>query len=77
MKVSVAIIGADGGAIERLAAAANRKLTSALRAAGRAKQAQSAATAGASTPLGVAEDDANLVADPTDIPDIAIDPELF
>ena len=74
MKVSVAIIGADASAIERLAAAANRKLTSALTAAGRAKQTQPAATAGAFTPLSSSEDDADLAADPTDS---AIDPELF
>jgi hypothetical protein len=76
MKVSVAIIGADAGAIERLTAAANRKLTLALRAAGRAKLTQSAASADASMPLNSSEADATLVADPTDLPDIEIDPEF-
>jgi nucleoid-associated protein YgaU len=77
MKVSVSVIGADASAIERLTAAANRKLTSALQAAGSAKPTQPAAAAGALTPLSSSEDDADLVADPTDISDSATDPEPF
>ncbi len=93
MKVSVAIIGADAGAIERLSAAADRKLLPALRSVGIAKQVQfssspppptqvesekSGATS-ASQPESAAAFEGTQTFDP-DLPlatDIAIDPEII